>query len=246
MPEQHIWHPYCGPAPTPDELLGDWNFDPLLLTLMTAAAVAAWLRTEADRQPLLATAFAVAIVLFVSPLCAWTSALFAIRTVHHLAIVALLAPLLASALRLERLLVFRGLTAWTATALLIFWLWHAPELYAWALRSDAAYWLMQLSLIGSAAGFWAAVRAASVPSAIVALLAAVVSMGLLGALLTFAPALYAPHMLTTAVWGLSPVEDQQLAGLIMWAPGAGIYLAAALALLARLLRSDSGHDWVVP
>jgi len=36
-------------------------------------------------------------------------------------------------------------------------------------------------------------------------------------------------------WGLTPVEDQQLAGLIMWIPGGFIYLVATLALLAEWL-----------
>jgi len=54
-------------------------------------------------------------------------------------------------------------------------------------------------------------------------------MGLLGALITFAGApLYAPHAVSTLAWGLTPLEDQQLAGLIMWAPAAVFYLAAAL------------------
>ncbi|MFN3387777.1 MAG: cytochrome c oxidase assembly protein, partial [Allosphingosinicella sp.] len=57
---------------------------------------------------------------------------------------------------------------------------------------------------------------------------------LLGALITFSnSALYAPHYLTTAAWGFAPLEDQQVAGLIMWAPAAGLYLAAALLLTGR-------------
>jgi len=35
------------------------------------------------------------------------------------------------------------------------------------------------------------------------------------------------------------LEDQQLAGLIMWAPGAGVYLAAALALIGRWLGREA-------
>lgn len=42
-----------------------------------------------------------------------------------------------------------------------------------------------------------------------------IEMGLLGALITFAPApLYAPHLGTTHEWGLSPFEDQQLTGML--------------------------------
>jgi cytochrome c oxidase assembly factor CtaG len=37
--------------------------------------------------------------------------------------------------------------------------------------------------------------------------------------------------LVTQAWGLTPVEDQQLGGLIMWIPGGLIYLCVALALM---------------
>ena len=95
---------------------------------------------------------------------------------------------------------------------------------------------MQASLLGSAMAFWAALRRAAAPVTIALLLATMVQMGLLGALLTFAGSpLFGPHLLTTAPWGLSPLADQQLAGLIIWAPGSGLYLAAALLTGWRLL-----------
>ena len=72
------------------------------------------------------------------------------------------------------------------------------------------------------------------------LVLAMVAMGLLGALLTFTgQPVYAPHLLTTAAWGLSPLEDQQAAGLIMWAPAAAVYLAAALWVLGRWIGPDA-------
>jgi len=37
---------------------------------------------------------------------------------------------------------------------------------------------------------------------------------------------------------LTPLEDQQLGGLIMWVPGAVVYVGAALTLLARWLKED--------
>ena len=127
----------------------------------------------------------------------------------------------------------------TIVQALVFWLWHAPGLYALALSSDALFWLMQVSIAASAALWWARLRRAPAAAAVAALLATMVQMGLLGALLTFAAApLYAPHFATTAAWGLSPLEDQQLAGLIMWAPAAGLYLAAALLVAGRWLRAD--------
>ncbi len=122
---------------------------------------------------------------------------------------------------------------------MLLWIWHAPAAYAAALSHDGLYWLMQATLLGSAALFWARLRHASPVAAVGALLFSMMQMGLLGALLTFSPsAFYAPHWLTTQAWGLSPLEDQQLAGLIMWVPAAGVYLGAALLRLNRLLAPD--------
>jgi putative membrane protein len=59
---------------------------------------------------------------------------------------------------------------------------------------------------------------------------------LLGALLTLSPtAWYATYVTTAGPDGLSALEDQQLAGLIMWVPAGLVYMAAALALLGASL-----------
>src|SRR3546814_19174995 len=73
---------------------------------------------------------------------------------------------------------------WPFAYIAIFWLWHLPSAYAWALGSDAAYWFMQISLLLSACGLWVALLQSSAPKAAAALLAMMVQMGLLGALLT--------------------------------------------------------------
>jgi putative membrane protein len=63
--------------------------------------------------------------------------------------------------------------------------------------------------------------------AVLALFALTMEGGALGALMTFSPSpWYASHLATTAAWGLSPLEDQQIAGLVMWVPGTLTYLAA--------------------
>ena len=62
--------------------------------------------------------------------------------------------------------------------------------------------------------------------------------GVLGALLTFAPRLWYPiYDARTAAWGLSALEDQQLAGLLMWIPGGAVHAAAALAAVTLVLRT---------
>ena len=233
-PDALTWLPYCGQAPAP----GDWrwNLDPLLLAGLVAMAALVFWRARGTPRLLGLAATAVLVVIFVSPLCAISSALFSARTIHHVLLVAVAAPLLAWTLPIRRA---GSLTLATAVQALVFWAWHAPAAYEAALSSDAVYWLMQASLLGSAVWFWLGVRRASAPSAVGHLLVAMVAMGLLGALLTFADdALYAPHLLTTMAWSLTPLEDQQAAGLIMWAPAAAIYLAAALVILGRWIGPD--------
>jgi putative membrane protein len=65
-------------------------------------------------------------------------------------------------------------------------------------------------------------------------------MGLLGAVLTFAShPLFLSHLTTTQVWGLAPLRDQQLGGIVMWVPGIGLFLFAAIRSLSRLWTSLS-------
>ena len=228
--------PYCGPAPIPEGWLAQWNADPMLMLGLLIAAIV--LRNERAVTPWVGLAGLA--ILFISPLCALTSALFSARVAHHVVMTALLAPLIAPALpRLPG-----GMWVWTAIHALIFWFWHAPPAYAAALSSDLIFWAMQFTLLGSAVALWATVRRMSGPAAIGGLLATMVQMGLLGALLTFAGTpLYAPHAVTTLSWGLTPLEDQQIAGLIMWIGGGAVYLAAAMAVGWRWL---GAHESRVP
>lgn len=229
------WTPYCGPAPDPAEWLGRWNLDPLVLTTLAFGALAGWVLMRRGRVgPTLFAALGVLALIFISPLCALGSALFTGRTLHHLLLVLAAAPLLALALPCPRRV---HLLAAVVVQAVVFWVWHAPGLYAGALSHDGVYWIMQATLLGSAVWFWSAIRAASAPAAVAGLLAAMLLMGLLGAVIVFAgQPLYAPHFGTTLAWGMTPLEDQQAAGLIMWAPAAAAYLAVALWRLNGLLR----------
>jgi len=160
----------------------------------------------------------VLLIIFVSPLCALGSALFSARAVHHILLVACAAPLFA-------LLLPRARSGGTALPLALstvtLWIWHIPSIYTSALNHHGMFWVMQLSLFGTAIWFWHSIFSAraTVTTAMVALAAAVGQMGLLGALLTFAPrAVYPHHMVAPLAYGLDPLHDQQLAGLIMWVP----------------------------
>jgi putative membrane protein len=177
--------------------------------------------------------------LFVSPLCALSSALFSVRVAHHVVLIALAAPVLVLSLP----------GRWCAPAFFpsalgivfvlhvgIVWLWHAPGPYTAAMTDDLLFWAMQLSLLISAVALWLAVLSPAAPFgyALTLLLGSVIQMGLLGAVITFARVpLYLPHFATTEPFGLSALADQQLAGLIMWVPATLPYLGAALFLIGR-------------
>ncbi len=230
---------YCGPPPTPADLLWMWNPDIVAIALAAMMLALHWRFGSARTSGVFATGTALMLLLFVSPLCALTVALFSARIAHHVLLVAVVAPLLA--------LAFRDLAPKTARVplampvalhALILWFWHVPEIYSIAIVNGFAYWAMQFSLLGSALLMWQRILSLQTPigAAMLALLASVVQMGMLGALLTFArQPLYEPHFLTTLPYGLSPLEDQQLGGLIMWVPAALPYVAAAMLLLGRQL-----------
>ncbi|WP_417525910.1 cytochrome c oxidase assembly protein [Marinovum sp.] len=224
---------YCGAAPLPAQALSAWNLDPGLLATL---ALAVFLFR---RSPLGLTGVAVLALAFVSPLCAISVALFSARVVHHVLLVAVAAPLLAAALpRLRR--GQPGLAFLVSTAVL--WGWHQPAAYDAALADKVLYWLMQVTLLTSALWFWRAVldRQTGI-EAVLWSLAGLMQMGALGALLTFAPEpLYAAHALAPFDWGLTPLADQQLGGLIMWVPAMLPYLAM-IALSARRGWQASGQ-----
>lgn len=228
--------PYCGAAPTPAELWGRWNGDPLLLFGLGLAFVAIFvLLRDARQQRTAMGALTIFAVLYVSPLCALGSALFSARVAHHLILVLLLAPLLAQLLAQRRLPGSLGL--WTALQTLVLWLWHWPLAYTAALSHSALFWIMQISILGVSAGFWCKLRSASAGAGIAALLATMMQMSLLGALIAFASIpLYPPHYLSTFVWGLTPLDDQRLGGLLMWIPAGLVYAAGALIYASRILQ----------
>jgi putative membrane protein len=123
------------------------------------------------------------------------------------------------------------------------WLWHAPALFGLALAGEGWHVLQHLSFIVTALIFWSSMvdeaRIRHHPmSAVIGLFVTALVTGALGALMAFsASPWYAGYaQLGMTPFGLTPAEDQQLAGLLMWIPGGVVHAAAALAIVARLLK----------
>jgi mxaJ protein len=121
------------------------------------------------------------------------------------------------------------------------WLWHAPLFFDAALRSELWHAAQHLSLVSSALLFWWSINTASALGrkhgiAGFYLFFTSVHSALLGALMAFAESpWYSQYvrMGMSGTAGLTPLEDQQLAGLIMWVPGGAVHAIAALIFLSR-------------
>jgi putative membrane protein len=124
------------------------------------------------------------------------------------------------------------------------WVWHLPGPYQSTLHSELMHTLQHSSFLFSALLFWWTVfkvrgSALGYGGAVFYLFGTGLQTGALGALLTFAPTLWYPaYAATTGPWGLTPLDDQQLGGLIMWIPGSIPYLIAGLVVFARWLRES--------
>jgi cytochrome c oxidase assembly factor CtaG len=142
---------------------------------------------------------------------------------------------------------FRALSAPGAALALhsvALWAWHVPAAYQAAVANPWVHALEHLSFVGTALLFWWAVlhphgRLRRVPGlGMLVLFVVSTESGGLGALLTLSPQpWYTSHLATTAAWGLTPLEDQQVAGLVMWVPGSLLYLAALAWLFVHWMTS---------
>jgi putative membrane protein len=131
----------------------------------------------------------------------------------------------------------------------VIWFWHAAAPYDATLDNQLLHVLEHASFLVTAVLFWQVVvgvrGAARVSGGLGVLLVFAMAMQsvFLSVLLTFARTpWYSGYATTTASWGLDPLTDQQVAGVIMWIPAGGIYLAAALVLLVTWIRATERED----
>jgi putative membrane protein len=239
--------PYCGTAPLPGELLMRFNLDPILIaTLAGAAGLQLWAARRLPSRQLFCglSGWVIAAAAFLSPLCALSVALFSARVAQHMILVLVAAPLIAAGMPSHSP---RGVwQLWLSSLgfLVSLWFWHMPLPYDATFHSDIVYWCMHVTLFGSGIWFWYALMhhaRAHVVEAFAAGILTATQMGMLGAFLSLADhALFRWHLLTTWAWHLTPLEDQQLGGVIMWVPGIVIFLWVAIRSLARLWAALDG------
>lgn len=184
-------------------------------------------------------------IALVSPLESWSEQLFVAHMTQHLLLATVAPPLLvlgvpqsdfalrAGQLRLWRF-VIRPPVACALHAVAI-WAWHAPALYERALESDALHALEHVSFVGTGVLLWwsilrpprerASSRDTALLSGIAVLFVTAMQTGALGALLALSRhVLYPVQSIAASVWNLTPLDDQRLAGLVMWVIGGVLYV----------------------
>lgn len=123
----------------------------------------------------------------------------------------------------------------------VIWGWHFPSLFELALRVEWIHTLEHLSFLIAGYWYWTVLIRHSenegYASASVSVLSTLMHTGLLGALFTFAQRpLYSAYIDTQGSVAMA-LQDQQLAGLLMWIPMGACYLIGGLAFAAAWLRT---------
>jgi putative membrane protein len=140
-------------------------------------------------------------------------------------------------------LIAAPITAWLLHGIAL-WVWHIPRLFDATLSSEWLHAAQHATFLGTALVFWGTllyghVGKRSYGAGILYIFTTAIHTSILGALLTFATSpWYSIYQRTTAFWGVSPLEDQQLGGLIMWVPAGVTYIIVGLCLFAGWIRES--------
>ena len=189
-----------------------------------------------------AAGLAVVWIVAASPLAHLDHHLLTAHMVMHLLLMMAAAPLIVFGVR-PTLVRWRPQIAacWLAGALTVL-LWHVPAVFELALQSQFWHHFEQASFLVAGILFWWPViqlHPSSRWSVPVYLFLATLPCDALSAFLVFCGhVVYRPYLSAHGMFGLSPLEDQALAGALMWVTVTFAYLIPALVLTARLLGSE--------
>ena len=213
--------------------------------------------------------FALAVAL-VSPIHALGERIFSFHMVEHEIVMAISAPLLVLSRPVAMFLwaMPRSVRHWIGKALnahflrrawnwstdglnatwmhaAAIWGWHLPFLLDASVTHSATHRLQHLSFLVTALLFWWSVFWRSDRgTASSHLFVTMMHTSILGALMALSPrVLYAAQTAGAPEWGLTPLEDQQLAGILMWIPAGTIYAGAALGMMWLWIK-DSGKGGI--
>jgi putative membrane protein len=116
----------------------------------------------------------------------------------------------------------------------VFVAYHIPAVYDLSLQNELIHIAIHVLLIITATITWMPILSPlpelprlSYPLQILYLFVAAIPPTILAALITFATdILYPTYRAAPRIFGIPALEDQQIAGVVMWIPGTGVYLLA--------------------
>ena len=224
-------------------------------------------RQPAYRSWLFCAGLGAIAVALLSPIEAYEGSLFSVHMVQHMLLELVAAPLLLAgapitlALRVSGPPVRRRLlsilqsrlmhavsfpvVAWVLFAA-VNWGWHFSVLYDQALENQALHYFQHATFLGAALLFWWPVVGADPspwrlphPVRILYLFLAMPQNSFLGVALMSASTVLYPHYATNArSWGLPPLDDQALGGVIMWVVGDVVFLAGMMLVVVLWMRHE--------
>ena len=187
----------------------------------------------------------IALITILPPLSGISAQLFAAHMLQHLLLIVVAAPLLVASGLFDGLQHFalvrkltQPVTAW-ATFVGIFLFWHWPTAFQWAARTGATILFEHASILFGALLFWSVALSRrgqawlSYGARALFVMTAAVVTDLPGVIMLFAPrALCVMPGENAPAFGITPLEDQQIAGLLMWVPANLIFFGIATWLFA--------------
>lgn len=210
----------------------------------------------------------VLLVALASPIATYDTTLFSAHMIQHLLLTMVAAPLLALGAPLTLLLrvvsprarqrlILPALHSWPMKVLAfpvvtwsvfaaVMWATHFSPLFDASLENEAVHIFEHGLFLASALLFWWPVVGADPspwrlphPARVGYLFLAMPQNSFLGLAIFSAPGVLYPHYQTLArTWGPSPLDDQQLAGGIMWVGGDLVFLIGLLLAVWVWLRSE--------
>ena len=233
-----------------------FSFEPIFLVLAAAAAVLYWRAARAERPPAWRVAcFASGLFLIAAALNSPLETIAAryLLLIHLLqnGLIADLAPLLvllgltpAMRAAIGRAGLDRLRTRWILPLWLGAWyLTHIAPFYDWALRTGWGLNIEHGILIAAGLLFWWPIVSGrlSPPAGLAYLVIAFIGSSFLGLAYIFSSSpFYAFYEHAPRLWGLSPVRDQNLGGILMNGEQTLVFLVAIGWFVLRLL--DEEHD----
>jgi cytochrome c oxidase assembly factor CtaG len=230
-----------------------WTF-PWMLTLALAAiaVVYLWRRRQLPGSRVAAFLGGIATVWLAigSPIATLDHELLTFHMVKHLLLMTVAAPLILMGTTHSR--------SWSGRWMALCWLagtctvigWHIPATFQLALGSQAWHNVENASFLLAGLLFWLPIvetRATETTqrqwSAPVYLFLATMPCDVLSAFLVFCGRVVYPSYLTAPRrFSLSPLEDQEFAGALMWVAVTFIYLAPATLITLRILSPRGEHS----